>query len=233
MLGTIKYSWKFGETSIDTSSNSVTRKFQNASTVTIQLTVSNEVSSVRTSQLATVHPSAQDMRLQQDGQSYGVLTSLTLNLVARNFAALPTEGVTYHWDIGEGDEMTSLVPSLTFHYSTSGTKVVKVYSVSNSDGATINHVVSGEVHVYPQIQSAVSEHNTGTTRDSSSVNFTLTDAQGSPYIGPVTVLISDNTHNDWAYNNHMFYVSTFLSPLWYPGACSLSLPFRFRTDPSS
>ena len=231
LLGTIRYSWEIGDSPADSFlSSSITQTFHNASSVTIHLTVSNEVSAVSTSQVVTVHPSAQDIRLKQDGQSYKIQSMVSLSLVARDFAELPKEGVTYHWDVGEGPELTSAGPSITFQYTTMGTKVVKVYSLSNSDGTTINHVVSGTVHLFAAISAATSEHNTGTTEQSSSVNLTLTDAQNSPYVGPVTVLLSDNTHNDWAYNNHMFYVSTFLTPYLVTMEIFIVYP-RCRTVP--
>ncbi|KAI6649067.1 VPS10 domain-containing receptor SorCS1-like [Oopsacas minuta] len=208
--GSIMYSWEIGdEPPVESPTPRVTHKFLSATTVTIKLTVYNEVSSITYSLQVVIHPSAENLRIRQDGQTYPVLTKVILNLESADSVELPREGVTYKWDVGEEgtDIIETALPTTTFQYTTTGTKVVRVHSVSLTDGETINHVVSGTLYILSVISTVSSLHNTGTTKDTASVNFTIRDPYDGLYIGPVTVLISDDSHNDWAYNTHEFYVS--------------------------
>lgn len=187
----------------------LTHKFLSAGNVTIRLKVSNEVSLANSISTVLLHSSSDNLRIPQDGQSYAVSSRVSITLVATDNVPLPTQGVSYKWDTGEegAEEQTTSDPTLTFQYNTRGDKTIKVHSVSTEDGTTINHVVSGTIHIIPEIGDVTSLHHTGTTDETLSVNLTIKDVNKQPYVGPVTLLITDDTNNDWEYNNHEFYVS--------------------------
>ena len=209
-LGTISYEWEVGTDSTVTSPSRVfTYKFQSSGNVTIRLKVSNEVSHAAFIKTVLIHSSSDNLRIPQEGQSFAVNSKVSLTLVTTDSVPLPTQGVSYKWDTGEegAGEQTTSTPALTFQYTTPGDKTIKVHSVSLEEGTTINHVVSGIIHIIPEIGDVISLHHTGTTDESLSVNLTIKDVDNQLYIGPVTLLISDDTNNDWAYNHHVFSVS--------------------------
>ena len=208
--GTINYLWSFnGDTSTSSLDPIFTKRFFTAETVSMSLTVSNQVSSEHETIQVQVHPAADNIRLQQDGMSYAVHTLVTLTLNSTDNVQLPTGGVVYQWDVGEGVKHlhnTSL-PYTTFQYPTTGAKVVKVFSVSDSDGSVINHVVSGTVHILSSLQVEAPSYVSGTTAESFMVNFTLMDSTGAPFSGSLFVLLSDETNNQWTYSGQEFEVS--------------------------
>ena len=212
--GTINYMWSFnGDTSTSSLDPIFIKRFLTPETVSVSLTVTNQVSSEHGTTQVQVHPASDNIRLQQSDMSYAVNTLVTLTLNSTDNVQLPTEGVVYQWDLGEGGRylLNTSLPYITFQYPTTGAKLVKVFSVSDSDGSVINHVVSGTVHILSSLQSVTASYVSGTTAESAMVNFSLTDSTGGPFSGSVSLLLSDDTNNKWTYSGQEFEVSRCVS----------------------